>query len=184
MLRAIAPPKLNCFRPKPYWVEEWPTDMISRCHCKTLPMRKGDRMSSNGIALAATVILLFPMGYFLLASPAFLLVKLDIPPVTQLLRGLFNAHFLMVSIAGTIGTLAFLVAGRLAFAVGIGLIAAFAVWARRWFLRQWDAQLNARDAGDADAVRRLRRLHWGGMLSNAMLLATIVGSIPYIAISA
>ena len=47
---------------------------------------KGDRMTSNGIALVATVILLFPMGYFLLAAPAFLLVRLDIPPVTQLLR--------------------------------------------------------------------------------------------------
>ena len=33
-----------------------------------------------------------------------------------------------------------------------------------------DAQLSARDAGDADAVRRLRRLHWGGMLCNAIQL--------------
>ena len=36
-------------------------------------------MTSDGIALAAIVILIFPMGYFFLASPAFLLVKLDIP---------------------------------------------------------------------------------------------------------
>ena len=145
---------------------------------------KGDRMTPNGIALAATVILLFPMGYFLLAAPAFLLVKLDIPPVTQLLRGMFNAHFLMVSIAGVIGTLAFAVAGRLTFAIGVGLIAAFAVWARGWFLRQWDVQLSARDAGDAGAVRRLRRLHWVGMLCNAIVLVAVVGSIPYIAASA
>jgi hypothetical protein len=141
-------------------------------------------LTSNGIALAATVILLFPMGYFLLAAPAFLLVKLDIPPVTQLLRGMFNAHFLMVSIAGVIGTLAFAVAGRLTFAIGVALIAAFAVWARGWFLRQWDVQLNARDAGDAGAVRRLRRLHWAGMLCNATVLVAVVGSIPYIAASA
>jgi len=140
---------------------------------------KGDRMTSNGIALAATVILLFPMGYFLLAAPAFLLVRLDIPPVTQLLRGMFNAHFLMVSIAGV--SLAFAVAGRLTFAIGVGLIAAFAVWARGWFLRQWDVQLSARDAGDAGAVRRLRRLHWAGMLCNAIVLVAVVGSIPYIA---
>ena len=138
-------------------------------------------MTPNGIALAAVVILLFPMGYFLLAAPAFLLVKLDIPPVTQLLRGMFNAHFLMVSIAGVIGTLAFAVAGRLAFAIAVALIAAFAVWARGWFLRQWDVQLSARDAGDACAVRRLRRLHWAGMLCNAIVLVAVVGSIPYIA---
>ena len=138
-------------------------------------------MTSDGMALAAIVILLFPMGYFFLAAPAFLLVKLDIPQVTQLLRGMFNAHFLMLSIAGVIGTLVFAVTGRPVFAIGIGLITAFAVWSRRWFLQQWDIQLSARDAGDADAVRRLRRLHWGGMLSNAIQLAAIVGSIPYVA---
>lgn len=108
-------------------------------------------------------------------------MKLDIPEVTRLLRGMFNAHFLMSGIAGAIGTLAFVVTGHLAFAVVTGLIAAFAVWARRWFLQAWDAQLNARDAGDAGAVRRLRRLHWGGMLCNAIQLAIIVGSIPYVA---
>jgi hypothetical protein len=134
-------------------------------------------MTSDGIALAAIVILLFPMGYFFLASPAFLLVKLDIPQVTQLLRGMFSAHFLMTSIAGVIGTVVFAVTGRLAFAIGIGVIAAVAFWGRGWFLRQWDAQLSARDAGDAAAVRRL---HWGGMLFNAVQLAAIVGSIPYV----
>ena len=141
-------------------------------------------MTSDGVALAAIVILLFPMGYFFLASPAFLLVKLDIPPVTQLLRGMFNAHFLMLSIAGVIGAVAFAAAGKPIFAVGIGLIAAFAVWERGWFLRLWDTQLSARDAGDADAVRRLRRLHWGGMLTNALQLFVIVGSIPYVSATA
>jgi hypothetical protein len=141
-------------------------------------------MTSDGIALAAIVILLFPMGYFFLASPAFLLVKLDIPPVTQLLRGMFNAHFLMMSIAGVIGTMIFALTGRPVFAIGVGLLAAFAIWERGWFLRQWDVQLSARDAGDAEAVRRLRRLHWGGMLSNAVQLFAIVVSIPYVAAAA
>jgi hypothetical protein len=137
-------------------------------------------MTRDGFASAATVILLLPMLYFAMTSLAFLLVKLDIPPVTQLLRGLFNAHFLVVSIAGVIGSVAFAVAGRLVVATAIGLIAAFAVWARGWFLRQMDAQLSARDAGDTDAVRRLRRLHWGGMLCNAVQLVAIVASIPYV----
>ena len=43
-----------------------------------------------------------------------------------------------------------------------------------------DAELGARDAGDPDAVHRLRRLHWGGMLCNAVQLVAVVGSIPYI----
>jgi hypothetical protein len=140
-------------------------------------------MLPDFVAFYATVILLFPMAYFLLASPAFLLVALDIQPVALLLRGLFNAYFLMMTIAGVIGTVAFAVTGRLVFAIGIGLLAAFAVSARRWFLRQMDVQLGARDAGDADAARRLRRLHWGGMLCNAIQLVAIVGSIPYISVT-
>jgi hypothetical protein len=135
------------------------------------------------VVLFATIILLLPMGYFLLASPAFLLVKLDIPQVSRLLRGMFNAYFLATAIAGVIAMAAFAVTGRLVVAIVIGLIAAFAYSARRWFLREMDAQISARDAGDAGAVRRLRRLHWVGMLSNAIQVAAIVVSIPYITVT-
>jgi hypothetical protein len=140
-------------------------------------------MMPDPVVLLTTVILLLPMGYFLLAAPAFLLVKLDVPPVALLLRGMFNGYFLTLAIAGVIGTIAVAVAGRLVLAIGIGLIAAFAVLARRWFLRQMDAELGARDAGDPDAVRRLRRLHYGGMLCNAIQLVAIVGSVPYIVVT-
>jgi hypothetical protein len=145
------------------------------------PNEKAARMSADAVAVAALIILLFPMGYFLLASPAFLLVKLDIPPVTQLLRGMFNIQFRMVSVTGIIGTIAFFFAGRPLFATGLGLVAALAVWGRPWFMRQMDDQLRARDAGDAEAVRQLRRLHWSGMLCNAALVAALVASIPYVA---
>ena len=140
-------------------------------------------MTPDGIALAAVVILLFPMGYFFLAAPAFLLVRLDIPAVALLLRAMFNGYFLTLAIAGAIGTIAVALAGRLVLAIGIGLIAAFAASSRRWFMRQMDARLSDRDAGDADAVRRLRRLHWGGMLSNAVQLAAVVACIPHIAVA-
>lgn len=145
--------------------------------------RKGTRMMPDPVVLFAMVILLTPMGYFLLAAPAFLLVKLDIPPVTQLLRGMFNSYFLILAIAGVIATLAFALEGRLAVALAIALVAAFAVSARRWFLQRLDAELSARDAGDADAVRKLRRLHWGGMLCNAVQLVAIVAAIPYISVT-
>ena len=140
-------------------------------------------MVPDSVMLFAMVILLVPMGYFLLAAPAFLLVKLDIRPVAQLLRAMFSGYFLTVTIAGAIGTLAFAIEGRLVVAIGVGLIAGFAVWARGWFLQQMDAQLRARDAGDADAVRRLRRLHWGGMLCNAIQLVAVVAAIPYISVA-
>jgi hypothetical protein len=63
------------------------------------------------------------------------------------------------------------------------LIAAFAASSRRWFLRQMDARLGDKYAGDADAARQLRRLHWGGMLSNAVQVAAVVACIPYIAVT-
>ena len=141
-------------------------------------------MTPDGVAVAVMIILLFPMGYFTLASPAFLLVKLDIQPVAQLLRGMFNAHFLVMRVAGIIGAVAFLLDGRLVAAMGVGLLAALAIYGRRWFMQQMDEQLSARDAGDAEAPRRLRRLHWSGMLGNAVLLVALLTSITYIAISA
>ena len=140
-------------------------------------------MMPDNVALFATIILLLPMIYFLLAAPAFLLVRLDIQPVALLLRAMFNGYFLTLGIAGAIGAIAVAVTGRLVLAIGIGLIAAFAASSRRWFLRQMDARINDRDAGDADAVRRLRRLHWAGMLSNAIQLAVIVACIPSIAMA-
>ena len=141
-------------------------------------------MTPDAVAVAVMIILLFPMGYFTLASPAFLLVRLDIQPVAQLLRGMFNAHFLVMRVAALIGTAALLLDGRLLAALGVGLLAALAIWGRRWFMRRVDEQLSARDAGDADAPRRLRRLHWSGMLANAMLLVALLAGIPYIATSA
>jgi hypothetical protein len=114
----------------------------------------------DNVALFATVILLLPMGYFLLAAPAFLLVRLDIPSVAMLLRIMFNGYFLTLVTTGAIGTIAVAAEGRLLLAIGIGLVTAFAASSRRWFLRQMDARLTDR-AGDVDAARELRRLHWG-----------------------
>ena len=134
-------------------------------------------MHPDAIVAIATIILLFPTGYLLLASPAFLFVKLDVEPVARLLRGMFRAYFLMMSIVSAIGAASLLIAGRPFFAIGIALMAAFAFWAGPWFLRQMDAQI---EAGNAEAARRLRRLHWGGMLCNALQLTAIVGCIPYV----
>ena len=100
-------------------------------------------MTPDSLAVAAMIILLFPMGYFTLASPAFLLVKLDVRPVALLLRGMFNAHFLVMGAAGIIGTVAFLLAGQLVFATVVGLLAALAIGGRRRFMARMDNQLSA-----------------------------------------
>ena len=138
-------------------------------------------MMPDNVALFATIILLLPMFYLLLAAPAFLLVKLDVRPVALLLRAMFNGYFLTLAVVGAVGTTAVAVDGRPVLAIGVGLITALAVSSRRWFLRQMDAQISDGDAGDVEAARRLRRLHWGGMLGNAIQLAVVVACIPYIA---
>jgi hypothetical protein len=120
------------------------------------------------------------MACFFLSTPTFLLVGLEVPEVTQLLRGLFNGYFLVMSVAGAVAAVGFAVAGRPVFAVGAVAIAVFAIVARRWFLQRVDAALQAREAGVATAARRLRALHLKGMLVNAALLAVVVASVPRI----
>ena len=137
-------------------------------------------MPPDALALYAAVILLMPMACFFLSTPTFLLVGLEVPEVTQLLRGLFNGYFLVMSIAGTVAAVGFVVAGRPVFAVGAVAIAVFAIAARRWFLQRVDAALQAREAVVAAAARRLRALHLKGMLVNAALLAVVVASVPRI----
>ena len=137
-------------------------------------------MPPDALALYAAVILLLPMVCFFLSSPTFLLVGLEIPEVTQLLRGLFNGYFLVMGVAGAVSTVGFAVAGRPVFAVGAVAVAIFATVARRWFLQRIDAELRARAAGLATAVPRLRALHVKGMLANAIQLVAVVGSVPLI----
>src|ERR1700694_1980041 len=98
--------------------------------------RKGVRMMPDNVALFAAIIVLLPMIYFLLAAPAFLLVRLDIPQVAMLLRAMFSGYFLTLAFAGAIGAIAVAAAGRLVLAVGIGLIAALAGLWRRWVFGQ------------------------------------------------
>jgi hypothetical protein len=102
-IRALAP----LHPTKAQWCRsDVPADIDTGCCRNALPhkKRKGDRMTRDGFALAATIILLVPMFYFAMAALTFLLVRLDIPTVTRLLRGLFSAYFLIVSIAGGVGT--------------------------------------------------------------------------------
>ena len=131
-------------------------------------------------AFFALVIVLVPLICFFLASPTFLLVPLHIPEVTRLLWGLFSAYFIIASLAAAVATSVFAAAGKPALAIGIALIAAFAFFARRWFLRRIDAELQARDAGDGDAVRELRRLHWTGMAANLVQLAVVIVMVPLV----
>jgi hypothetical protein len=137
-------------------------------------------MPSDAVALIAVVILAFPMVCFLLSSPAFLLVGLDVPEVTQLLRGIMRGYFLAIGITGTLAMVLLAVAGRPVFATGAIAIAVFALVFRRWLLQRMDAELKARDAGVAAAVGQLRALHVRSMLVNAVQFAMVMASVPII----
>src|SRR4051812_18892659 len=123
-------------------------------------------MTPDGAAVAAFVMLLFPMGFFLMSTPAFLLVELDIVAVAQLLRGVISAYLIWVAIAGIVAALIFSVSGRPLHVLGTGAICAFALMARPRLLERWDTLLLARDNGEAGAARRLRQMHWGMMVMN------------------
>lgn len=130
----------------------------------------------NPAALFAFVILILPMGYLLLAAPGFLFVKLDILPVARLMRMMFSAYFQVLAVAAIVGTIVFALTGRWAFVIGVAVLA-FALIERRWFLSRMDGEI---DAWPADVGRRLRRLHCGGMACNALQLAIVIGSVPYV----
>lgn len=137
-------------------------------------------MPTDAVALYATVILLLPMACFFLASPTFLLVGLEVPEVTQLLRGIFSGYFLAIGIAGIVAMVLFAVSGRPVFSAGAVSITAFALMARHWLLQHMDAELQAREAGASGAIRQLRILHVKGMLINATQLAIVVACVPLV----
>ena len=133
-------------------------------------------MLPNFVPLYAVVVVLFSLIYFALASMSFLLVRLDIPEVARLFRGLFNTYFWMVGVTGLIATVVFAVTGRAAFTVAMLLLAATATAARRRVLQLIDTQQIACQSGDATAMRRLRLIHWGGMLANIVILVGVARS--------
>lgn len=137
-------------------------------------------LSAYNAAVVGTVFLLFPMGYFLLTSPAFLLVRLDIPQVSFLLRTQFSGYFMTVVGAGVVSTAGFAFAGQPLFAVGAATIMVFSFLARRWFLQRIDGEIAAREAGDLTATRRLRRLHVGGMMCNLVEISVVIAAVPSI----
>ncbi len=135
-------------------------------------------VSTDGLSLAATIILLFPMMYFFIATLTFFLAKMTDPVATWLLRGLFNVYFRVVAVLCALGALAFLRAGKPLIMAELALVVALAIAARVWFVSRMDAQIAARDAGDLTAPRNLRRLHVGGILYNVVQMALIIASIP------
>ena len=129
----------------------------------------------------SVIVLLLPMFYLLLASAAFLFVRLDIPQVARLLRAMFFGYFIAMILAGLVGATVVALDGHPLPALAIASVAAIAAAWRRWFMARLDLLLLERDAGAAGVANRLRRLHVAGMLGNAMQLAGTVACVPALA---
>ena len=95
----------------------------------------------------------------------FFLAKMSDPIATRLLGGLFHVYFRIVVVLCSIGAIALVGAGKPDVVLGLVLIVALAFLVGRFFVRQLDAQILARDAGDPRATRSLRRLHVDGFFT-------------------
>src|SRR4051812_11715345 len=136
-------------------------------------------MVPDALPVAALVIILVCLAYFVMAFIPFLFVRLDIPEVSRLFRGLFDTYFRMAGGIGFVAMIIFALSGRMAIAGGMLLFAAAAISVRKGVLQRIDTQQSAFQSGDIAAMRRLRLIHWGGMLANVVVIATVVSSIPF-----
>ena len=137
-------------------------------------------MTPDSAPLIAVVIVLFSLAYFSMASIPFLFVRLDIPEVWRLFRGLFNIYFWVIGFVGLVATAAFAASGRVGFTAAMLLLAGTALPVRKAVLQRLDMQQSACQSGDTAALRQLRLIHWGGMLVNIAILASVASSLPFI----
>ena len=137
-------------------------------------------MVPDFVALYAVVIVLFSLIYFSFASIPFLFVAFDVPEVSRLFRGLFNSYFWIVGATSLVATAVFAASGRMAFTAEMLLLAATAMAVRGRVLQLIDAQQTAWQSGDAAALRRMRLIHWGGMLGNIVIIAAVASTVPLI----
>jgi hypothetical protein len=132
------------------------------------------------VPVCAVIIVLFSQAYFCMASIPFLFVRLDIPEVSRLFRGLFNIYFWIVGFTGLLIAGVFAARGHIGFMAAMLLLAVASIAGRRRVLQWIDTQQSAWQSGDTTAMRRLRLIHWGGMLTNILVIATVASSVPFI----
>jgi hypothetical protein len=136
-------------------------------------------MVPDFVPLAAVVLVLLSLIYFSMASMPFLFVRLDIPEVWRLFRGLFYYHFWILGCTAVVATALLAASGRMALTAEMVLIAATAIALRKTVLQRMDTQQSAWQSGDAAAMRRLRVIHWGGMLASIVFAVTVASSMSF-----
>lgn len=134
--------------------------------------------------ILAIVVFLMPMVYLFLASPAFLLVSLDIPQVATLLRTQFYGYFMALLATGVVAASVDALAGHVAQAGVIALVtAAGFIWRRRVMTRM-DELLRQKNEGVPGTAAPMRRVHVTTMAVNAVQLAALIALVPYMIVGA
>ena len=132
------------------------------------------------LALLATVFLLISMGFFALGSLPLLVLKHDTPLDARFIRGLFAVYYGAVKITAAAAAIAYALAEKPAFALGMTCVVALAFTLRRTVVPRMDQLRATMSATDAAGITRFRRLHIGGMLFNVIQLGTVAWGLTYL----
>jgi hypothetical protein len=136
---------------------------------------------ANVFPLLSIVLLVFPMGIFMLATPPLLILKHDTPLDGRFIRGLFNLYYVAVMTVAIVGAIGNTLAGQRPEALAMGGLAVFVFGVRRWMISSMDTQREAIARGESMAVPRFRRLHIAGMILNVLQLGTVVWGMTRLA---
>ena len=125
-------------------------------------------MISKAFPFLSIVVLLFPMGVFMLTTPPLLILKHDNPTDGRFIRGLFNLYYNALMTIGGVAAVGCTLVGRHGVALAMAALVAFVYAIRRWVIRNMDRLRGAIADGEPLAVPRFRRLHIAGMLLNVV----------------
>jgi hypothetical protein len=129
---------------------------------------------SKAFPFLSIVLLLFPMGIFMLASPPLLILKHDTPLDGGFIRGLFNLYYIGVITLAAVGAVGCALLGKHMVALAMGGLAVLVLAIRRGVLSQMDKLRDAITRSEPGAVRRFRRLHIAGMVLNVIQFGVVV----------
>ena len=137
-------------------------------------------MPPDALALYAAVILLLPMACFFLSTPTFLLVGLEIPEVTQLLRGLFNGYFLVMGVPGSSRRWALSWRGARSSPSVRSPSRSSPSRPAAGFCSAWTPRCRPATPASPRRCGGFASCIWKGMLVNVVQLAVVVASVPLI----
>lgn len=134
-------------------------------------------MLAKAIFLMSIAALLAWMLYFMLGSLPLLILKHDDASDSQLVRGFFNVHYLVLMSIASIGTLSAIIADRRFLAASIACIALIGFTARKLIVARMDQLRSTLSATNTPAIQKFRKLHITGLALNLCLLIGFVSAL-------